>query len=587
MIKINPKIIDQRRYNKTTKSKSKKAKFFEDEKKTKKEISKKNIEKIKSKTTNNNLSYIKLNRLTYENNLKNDKKSKLNNKNKIENENKKMLLKISVMAILLFCIGVISKKIYEVKNTPNGLSYVNSNTGKTVYLTQDYSLNIGISKLDTISFLKSKNVISNELYKLSSLSLVNIDTSYNITYNVAKSITKNSNKEYEIIIDKEKSVLIDEIKDTVYKILDVGEENVYYNYLKNIDSIKKASNEKMIIYLKDDDPYFIYKLDFPIITSSDNTPYKILTSDDTSVTMDRNKKDTTLKQISFTSFNDSDDMVDAFVKNKIDVFTASSDSIMTLVGKHDYSVKKYRDGKTIFLLFNPSSDLTSKKEVRQALLYSLNRNEILTNSVGDSFYELIDIPYIYSNIKYKYDTYGVQTTLLSQGWIKSSGLYQKNENDKTYILELRLLVNSNDNTKLSIAENIKQMAENSGIKINITPLDGQKLNDAISNKEYDIVLADISLNQVPDISFIEDYLKVNDIVKSAINIYNDSSIEDMQKNLSTLQDTLSSEVACIGIAARNVNVVYQSYITGFENLNYMHIYDNIKYIGKIQDTSKN
>ena len=44
---------------------------------------------------------------------------------------------------------------------------------------------------------------------------------------------------------------------------------------------------------------------------------------------------------------------------------------------------------------------------------------------------------------------------------------------------------------------------------------------------------------------------------------------------------LSDEVACIGIYARNINLVYQKYIYGFNDINYMSIFNDINNIGKI------
>lgn len=41
------------------------------------------------------------------------------------------------------------------------------------------------------------------------------------------------------------------------------------------------------------------------------------------------------------------------------------------------------------------------------------------------FSEVIDIPYIYSDIKYKYDLYAAENALLINGWKKTSGIYTK------------------------------------------------------------------------------------------------------------------------------------------------------------------
>ena len=123
-----------------------------------------------------------------------------------------------------------------------------------------------------------------------------------------------------------------------------------------------------------------------------------------SVSLVKNSSKSSLGVISLTNYENTDDMVDNFRNGNIDMFTASSDSIMQLIGKREYNVKKYRDGETVFLLGNKDSALYKKKEVRQAIAYAINRDEIVKN-VDMKFSEVIDIPYIYSDIKYKYDLY--------------------------------------------------------------------------------------------------------------------------------------------------------------------------------------
>ena len=59
-----------------------------------------------------------------------------------------------------------------------------------------------------------------------------------------------------------------------------------------------------------------------------------------------------------------------------------------------------------------------------------------------------------------------------------------------------------------------------------------------------------------------------------------SDLEQLDKNVQNLQFVLSEQVACIGIYARNINLVYQKYIYGFDNINYMTIFNNIDNIGK-------
>ena len=55
------------------------------------------------------------------------------------------------------------------------------------------------------------------------------------------------------------------------------------------------------------------------------------------------------------------------------------------------------------------------------------------------------------------------------------------------------------------------------------------------------------------------------------------------KIVNNLKDVLSQEVACIGILAKNTNVVYQKYITGFDNISYFKVFENINNTGKIKE----
>ena len=256
---------------------------------------------------------------------------------------------------------------------------------------------------------------------------------------------------------------------------------------------------------------------------------------------------------------------------------------MQLIGQKDYSVKKYKDGETLFIFGNKTSNTFSRKELRTALMYSLNRDEIVKTS-DNNFIEIIDLPFMYSSIKYKYDLVGAKNIMISNGWNQNSvGIYEKVENGNYITATLRLLVNSQDENKLNIANNIKNMAYNAGINIEIIALTSEEIQQRVDSLDYDIVLATIYLNETPDIRFLRNYLDINDATAQAFTQVEQSSIENLPQNIQNLEYVLSDEVACIGIYARNINLVYQKYIYGFDELNYMSIFSNLNNIGKIAD----
>ena len=575
---MSANIINSHRYKKTTR---KKANENKERIKANQKYKKEKLKNLKEKRKNEvKDSYIKLNNSfnsNYNTNLNNNTNK---NKKKTRKHNFPGLLKIIGLVACIALIAIISRIIVKKENEP--VVQADFNTEKKVSLVQDYNFKIGMSKLDSTNYLSSKNIILNELVSSLSNKLISINKDYSINYIVAKSIKKVSNKQYFIELNSDYNVKIEDIKNTVNEIKSSGDKNIYYECINNIWSIDEQGKNEFSITLKQDDPYFVYNLTFPILNTGNNYPYDIKNEGESSFLFTRKKSNSTLSTIQFTGYSDIDNLIEDFKIGKFVMFTASSDSIMQLIGKYEYNVKKYRDGQNIFLLGNKDSKVFSQKEVRQALLYSLNREEIV-KKINSTFSEVIDIPYIYSSIRYKYDIVGAKNILIQYGWKNEKGMNKKTVGEEELTLELTLLVNEKDNTKVKIADMIKDMAENVGIRINIKKAKDAKLTELIKNKSYDIILADVYVNDKPDITYLEEYININDKVNSALNIVKQNSIEDLPKNIATLQDVISDEIACIGILARNTNVVYQKNINGFEDINYMKVFYNLENIGKIQE----
>lgn len=521
-------------------------------------------------------------------NVKLKEKSRDNNKDKNKKKVKNIYfptpLKISFAIIGIVVIGFISKKIVKFENMP--LISVFSNKENKKELQKEYNLKLGITKLDTTDMLKSRNIVLDELGFLSNARLVEINKDYTINYLAAEKIEKINNMEYIIYLNKEYGLSINDIKSGIEKIKSLGEESPYYKNIINISSVEEIEKNKSFkISLQNHDPYYIYKLDFPIEVQNnkdnEGVKYSVQSKTDSALTLNKNKSGTSLSTISLNNYQDSDDMVADFRDDKIDMFFASSDLTMQLIGKHEYNVKKYRDGENIFLFGNKDSKLFGLKEVRKALAYSLKREDII-KEVNKSFSELIDLPFIYSQVKYKYDIYGAENELLASGWKKKNGVYTKVIDGESRNLELNLIVKETDETKKKIASLLKEMAQNIGIKINVNILKEKEFNEKMQNKDYDIIIADVFVNQYPDIEFLKEYVNINYVTNNAFSkVYESNSVEELTSSISSLEETLSSEVACIGILARNSNLVYQKYISGFEYTNYLKLFTDLENIGKI------
>lgn len=487
--------------------------------------------------------------------------------------------------LVLIVLVYISVKIMGIDEAITANVFNNSKEQESVVnLEKNYDIKIGLTMFDNTDINTSTNLILNDLYKNTSLSLIKVNDDYSLTYQVAKNIQKNSNKEYVITLNENYKLDVDDIRFSVDNIISSGESNMYYDRLNIISQIDEIDKNQFRIILREDNPYFIYYLDFPILDNDSKVVGEYAyNSDDNGGTFTRSnmQQDTSIRTIRIDNYATIDNVVDSFVNGDIDLFFATSNNDMQLIGKKDYNVKKYKDGETLFLFGNKNSNIFSRKEVRTALMYSLNRDEIVKNS-DNNFIEVIDLPFLYSTIKYKYDVVGAQNIMTSNGWSQNGyGIYERYDNGNYMSATLRLIVNESDTNKVNVANNIKNMAQNVGINIEIETLSQENITQRVESGDYDIVLASVYLNETPDISFLKEYLDINDETAQAFLQVENSSAEDISKNIQNLEYVLSNEVACIGIYARNINLVYQKYISGFDNINYMRIFNNLNNIGKI------
>ena len=577
---MDKKIIDSHRYKKVPRNKIKKNnKKLKTKKvtKPKKNISKKNANIFANSVSNTRSNYGKL----IDNTLKEEKKEKVKEKIKSGVQYSKFV-KIAICILAIVSIFVISKLVLS-KNGENILSVFSNDNNNNEELEDNYNFKIGISKLDTTDYFKSSNVILNELATKTFYTLVKVNKDYKIEYSLAEKIEKISDTSYKIHLNPIYKVTSDDVITSFNKIKLNQKDSIYYSKISNIDKMIKEDDSVINVSLLSPDPFFVYSLVFPINDSSNkSTEYIMNDVSLNSASLVKNSSKSSLGVISLTNYENTDDMVDNFRNGNIDMFTASSDSIMQLIGKREYNVKKYRDGETVFLLGNKDSALYKKKEVRQAIAYAINRDEIVKN-VDMKFSEVIDIPYIYSDIKYKYDLYAAENALLINGWKKTSGIYTKNDGYEYQKLELNLLVNKDDTVKSKIADSIKEMVEKVGIRINVLKLSENEITEKVNAKDYDIVLSTVYINDSPNIEYLYDYINVNDITNSAIENVKNSDVSNIEENVQTLKNAISSEVSCIVIMSKTTNVVYQKYIKGFDNISYMKVFDNIENIGRVKE----
>lgn len=349
----------------------------------------------------------------------------------------------------------------------------------------------------------------------------------------------------------------------------------YYFKTKNIDNITIENETTIRIKLKESDSMYIYNLNLPVYTNNNTKKYEIKTTKDL---LSLNRTDSANislpKQITFRNAADLSQAVDMFKAGTIDVFFSNYLNVESLLGKYEYNIKAINSGNSLFLLGNPNSNLFNKSEIRKAITYGLNKNEIISEAINKNGIS-IDIPFVYDNQKYKYDIYAAENILLSNGYKKNKGVYEKYENGNLIYLELNILVNKESTEKNAVANIIKRQLQDIGIKVNIYSISEVEINQRIKDNSYDLVLADINLNENPDISKLYNHIKVNENINKKIDIISNSNPTTINEGLKELIKTISDDIAIIGIYSKPTYVIYKKDITLFENPKFYNIFENL------------
>ncbi len=435
---------------------------------------------------------------------------------------------------------------------------------------------LSIALVDNTEVLNTntKNVILTELNNYTYGTLLKITTNYEIKFDLLQEVEKKSNKEYILKI-KENNLLTAGV--LIARLNSYKESSSkYYANCAKIDSMEEIDNKTVRIKLNENNPWFVYNLQLPITFSTTNTGlYNVNTSRGASDKVTYIKKDYLNVEIPNTidvmTAKDDDEAIELFKSGNIDMFFTDSYDIGEKLGKVDMDIRSYSNGKCLFLFGNSKSEYFSKKEIRKAIAYSIDREKIRKDIYLNSG-TIIDIPELYSEVKFKYDIYGAQNLLLSAGYTLSNSVFVKDGKS----INLTMLVNKNDETKVRVATYIKEDLENIGIKVNIKTLSSSDISKQIKLGEFDLVLADVNLNENPDISFIKEYISINDSISSKINeLSNSKTVEEIGQCVTSLTNLMSDEVVCVGIHADSTYMVVKKGINVFSNVKYMNIFSDV------------
>ena len=431
---------------------------------------------------------------------------------------------IFLAAAIVAVAGVSSVEIFkeEVLKIDPDIEYVEAG-----------SLSFACETIDTLNPLISQ---SEDVYYLSKLlynSLFDFDENLNVVKELVDKYSVDTGRG-KVTITLRKGVkwhngdklTASDVRFTVNAIQYAGSKSPYYEKASKISYVSVRGDYELDIYFKNAYDAALDDLTFPIVPSAQYGSAGIF------ATKEDNFKPIGTGQYQYRSYDylkrlrlkpNEDYFGDLAVKN-IDVMILPDDDLAsnmleiqsvtcymdrtserksTVIDK-ELTLYDIPSNEAEFLVFYPYGNLVKEKKIRQAIAYAINENNVLENGyMSDGI--LTDTIY-YPNFMGVEDTGGYYQYNVEKSLALMNDLgYEDKDHDgiledqNGQELELKMIVNKNNATRLAAARLIKNDLENAGFKVILKELSWKDYKTAVSRKTFDILVTGYSIEETYDL----------------------------------------------------------------------------------------
>ena len=500
---------------------------------------------------------------------------------------------------VLFIILILGIAIYMIKEDEEVKKqeeeYTASNQDDRVK-----ELKLGIAGFDTINPILSKNKNVQNITKLIYDPLVNLSSDYKAEPCLATEWAKDGNS-YLIKLRENvrwsdgQAFTAEDVRFTIDRLKD--SDTIYSANVQNVVGVDIIDDYTVRINLDSDVPFFEYNLTFPILssvyyqgedfaTSSKNTApigtgmFKITDVQSSYITLSKNtsywdkeNKNSVLETITVNLYSSIGELYNSFKVGGLDLIATDNENIQDYIGTIGYTPREIKGRDHTFLAFNMSNNYLSRLEVRKAISYSIDKDNINTNALNGKCITS-SFPLDYGNWLYQnqdtssgYSVEQAKKELTDAGWTLRSGSWQKTENKRTIRIELNLLVRASDSTKLAVAQNIESQLEAQGFIINIVQATDEQYNNAINSRNYDIALCSMTLSPSPN---LDTFFGANNIAnysnEEVTNLLNETKnttdenvlLQDYQR----LAEIYKTDMPYVSLYNNKYTIAYSSSLVG-------------------------
>lgn len=512
---------------------------------------------------------------------------------------------------LVFIIIIIIFAVYKIKNNDSGTKGIDQE--QTSNQEKSKELNLSISQLDNINPIISKNRNVQEISKLIFDPLINITEDFKAEGALATEWAKTADNTYIIKLRENvnwsngKQFTADDVRFTIDRLKDTS--SIYSYNVQYVSGVEVVDKNTVKIKLDRNVPFFEYNLTFPIISkdyfegedflNTDKNKkivgtgmYKISDVQDKIIVLEQNsnwwkKENLFLQKISVNLYSSMGEVYNAFKLGSVDFISTTNSNFQNYVGTIGYNYKEIKNREHTFIAFNMQNNALSDIEVRQAIAYSIDKQNIVSNIFADkaytSSYPLDFGSWLYKDTKlgYEYNTDNAKQILVDNGWNYKNSYWQKNIDEKNQKLSFNLVVKASNSNGISIAENIKNQLDNQGIRITIIKANEDQYNNYLQNKNYDMIISTMYMSVNPDLTtFFGDNNLANynneETAKIMQELNNITDEKLLKEKFARLEEVYKNDIPYVSICTGKTMVLFSDNLTGDINSNWFNLYNNIK-----------
>ncbi len=382
-----------------------------------------------------------------------------------------------------------------------------------------------------------------------------------------------------------------------------GEKNPYSARLQAIARMEASDIYELTVTARNNSLMTLYAMNFPVMqyeTLYDELPrgtgpyWYIAYNEAGTVRLEANplwwKQQPEVRSILLKRYYNAGDAIEGIRTNQISMLSTKSPKAslsrkLSGLTSLDYATLTYE-----MLIPNlASGTLTSDVNVRQAIMYAIDRSVIASNAYLDMAIQcevpLVPTSWLYESQSaiYYYSPERALQLMQSLGWRDMTGDGRLNKRNGVLLEEPRVTIVTYNESTNSIRENaanlIKEYLEAVGFTVTVSVMTKAKAQEAVKSRNYDLALFGVNLSEIPDLNAVlrtggdlnfnrysnEDMDLLLERVQSAA----DETI--LRKIYSDIQMTVVNRLPVLGLLFRTGTVLSTRSIGGMYGL---RAYDN-------------